>query len=64
MEVIDVKALMKERGLRGFSKLRKGESITCLQNNLQPMPAPWHRPPRPMRSPHPLSTGISATTVG
>ena len=37
MRVID---FVKERGLRGYSKLREAELITFLQNNLQPIPAP------------------------
>ena len=40
MKVVDLKALAKERGLRGYSKLRKAELITFLQNNLRPIPAP------------------------
>ena len=40
MEVIDLKALVKEPGLRGYSKLRKAQLITFLQNNLQPTPSP------------------------
>ena len=39
MSVIDLKALVKEHGLRGYSKLRKAELITFLQNNLQTTPA-------------------------
>ena len=34
MKVIDSKALTKEHGLRGYSKLRKAELITLPQNNL------------------------------
>ena len=48
MKVVDVKALAKERGLTGYSKLRKVKLITFLQNNLRPIPtqrpAPWHHP--------------------
>ena len=54
MKVIDIKALTKEHGLRGYSKLKKAELITFLQNNFQPIPAPHTRPPalrtRPPRS--------------
>ena len=53
MKVIDLKALSKECGLRGYSKLKKAELITFLQNNLQPTPAPCTRPPRPTRPPPP-----------
>ena len=31
MRVVDLKALVKERGLRGYSKLKKAESIAFLQ---------------------------------
>ena len=30
MKVVDLKDLMKERGLQGYSKLRKAELITFL----------------------------------
>ena len=54
MKVVDLKVLTKERGLRGYSKLKKAELITFLQNNLQPTPAPLSRPPRPTKLPPPL----------
>ena len=49
MKVVNLKALAKERGLRGYSKLRKAELITFLQNNLRSRPRPRHptRPPPP-----------------
>ena len=53
MKVVELKALAKERGLKGYSKLKKAELITFLQNNLQPTPAPRTRPPRPTRPPTP-----------
>ena len=58
MRVVDLKALMKERGLRGYSKLRKAELIALLQNNSpalcnRPTPGPQTRPPRPTSSPPP-----------
>ena len=60
MKVVNLKALAKEQGLRGYSKLKKAELITFLQNNLQPTPAPRTRPPKPTRPPPPppqMSTG-------
>ena len=53
MKVVDLKALEKEHGLQGYSKLKKAELITFLQNNLQPTPAPCTRPPKPTRPPPP-----------
>ena len=53
---------MKERGLRGYSWLKKAELITFLQNNLRPTrsrppptwePIPHTRTPRPTRPPPP-----------
>ena len=49
MKVVDLKVLAKERGLRGYSKLKKSELITFLQNNLQLRT----RPLRPTRPPPP-----------
>ena len=54
MRVIDLKSPTKECRLRGYSKLRKAELTTFLQNNLLPIPAP--RPIlslRPTRHPPP-----------
>ena len=64
MRVVDLKALMKEHGLRGYSRFNKAELIAFIQNNLQPRtrpppipasrppPAPRIRPPpRPTRPP-------------
>ena len=65
MRVVDLKALAKEHGLRGYSRLKKAELIAFIQNNLQPrtrpppIPAPRPspalktRPPRPTRPPPP-----------
>ena len=51
MKVVDLKALARERGLQGYSKLKKAELIAFLQNNLRPAPAPCTRLPRPTRPP-------------
>ena len=34
MKIVDLKALAKERGLRGNSKLQKAEFIAFIQDNL------------------------------
>ena len=39
MRVVDLEALVKEHGLRGYSKLRKEGFFILLRNN-QSMPAP------------------------
>ena len=52
MKVVDLKGLVKERGLRGYSKFKKADLIAFIQDNLQP-PAPRARPPRPNRPPPP-----------
>ena len=55
MKVVELKALAKERGLQGYSRLKKkAELIAFLQNNLQPM---CTRPPRPTRPPPHLLLG-------
>ena len=57
MKVIDLKTLAKERGLRGYSKLKKAELITFLQNNLQLRTRPTRtKPPKPTRAPSPPPT--------
>ena len=55
MRVVDLKALSRERGLRGYSRLRKAELIALLQNNPPPPPppAPCTRPPKPTWPPPP-----------
>ena len=47
MKIVELKALAKERGLRGYSMLKKDELIAFLQNNLRP----HTRPPRPTPPP-------------
>ena len=51
MRVAELKALTRERGLRGYSQLKKADLIALLQNNRPPLPAPHTRPPRPQRGP-------------
>ena len=60
MRVAELKAIAREGGLRGYSRLRKAEVIALLQNDLRPtpaprpIPAPCTRPQRPTRPPPPL----------
>ena len=59
MRVIDLKALAKEQGLRGYSMLRKAELIAFLRDNLQsctrPPPIPTPTPiPAPIPTPRPI----------
>ena len=54
MRVVNFKALMKERGLRGYSRLNKAELIAFIQNNLQPCTkTPLIPPPRPIPASRP-----------
>ena len=55
MKVVDLTALAKEGGLRGYFKFRKAELITFLQNNLRPTP-PQRTIPAPRPSPRPTPT--------
>ena len=48
MRVTELKALARERGLRGYSWLRKAELIALLRDNLQPSTSP-----PPMLAPRP-----------
>ena len=48
MRLAELKAIARERGLRGYSRLRKAELIALLH------PAERTRPPRPTRPPPPL----------
>ena len=65
MRVVDLKALAKEHGFRGYSRLKKAELIAFLRDNLQlstrppPIPAPRLIPaprhtPRPLPPPRPI----------
>ena len=67
MKVVELKAFVKEHGLRGYSRLKKAELITFLQNNFQPTPAPRPIPApqmstwepiddRPIPAPRPMPT--------
>ena len=55
MKVVELKALARERGLRGYSRLRRAELVALLQNNPPPPPqmSTWEpiddrlRPDRP-----------------
>ena len=50
MRVAELKAIGRERGLRGYSRLKKAELIAFLQDNLQPSTRP---PPMPAPRPPP-----------
>ena len=51
MRVLEVKSLIREGGLRNYSRMRKAELVTLLQNNGTPenprAPTPHTRPPPP-----------------
>ena len=51
MKVVELKALTKERGLRCYSRLKKAELITFLQNNLPTSRPHARHPTRPLHSP-------------
>ena len=40
MRVVELKAIARECGLRGYSRLRQAELIAFLQNNPPPQAAP------------------------
>ena len=46
LKLNEFRSFAKEQGLRGYSKLRKAELITLIQNNVHP---PCTRPPKPTR---------------
>ena len=50
MKVVELKALARERGLRGYSRLRRAKLVALLQNNSPPA---LRSPPRPTRGPGP-----------
>ena len=52
MTLRELKALAKERNLRGYSRLRKAELIHLL-NTTRPIPTPRTRRPRPIPAPRP-----------
>ena len=55
MKVVELKALVRDRGLRNYSRLRRAELVALLQNN--PPPAPWIPVPwRPSPPPPQMST--------
>ena len=43
MRTAELKAIEREHGLRGYSRLRKAELIALLRDNLQPLPPPAPR---------------------
>ena len=64
MRVVDLKALSKEGGLRGYSRLKKAELIAFLREPStrhppRPIPAP-RPPPRPIPAPRPPPRPIPA----
>ena len=59
LKIVDLRALTREHGLRGYSKLRNDGLIAFLQDNVQPTSAQSvrPRPPKPTRPPPPLPGG-------
>ena len=61
LKMIQLRALVREHGLQGYSRLRKAELIAFLWNNIQPRPMPASpqsvslqpRPLEPTRPPPP-----------
>ena len=53
MRVVDLKALVKECGLRGYPGMSKADLIELLQSDPSPAPTQHTRPPRPIRPPSP-----------
>ena len=62
MTLRELKVLAKERGLRGYSRLRKAELIHLL-NTTRPIPAPRTRRPRPIPAPRPTLLDRRVPTI-
>ena len=64
MRVPKLKALMRERGLRNYSQLRKAELIELIRNNQRPLQG-WesNRPLLPNRPPPPPPDQSCASTT-
>ena len=75
MRAAELKALARERGLRGYPRMRKPEIIELIRNNQQswapdipPRPNQTQsvrfRPDRPRQPPRTAGRGASASTIG
>ena len=61
MRVTELKALVRDSGLRNYSWMRKAELVALLQSN--PPPAPHTRPPHPNRPPPPPQRRAAYVTL-